>query len=286
MGLLHEKMLQDLRLKGFAWNTQRMYLSCARQFAAYHHRSPAEMGEDEIRHYLLHLVEKKEVSPATHFMHVAALKFLYRTTLGRPEEVERVPWPKVPRKLPDILSGEEVERLLQAVRSVKYRAILSTAYGAGLRISEVCPLQITDIDSKRMLIHVRFGKGKKHRYVALGRRLLSELRHYWKCVRPPGPYLFPGGKPGRPIEPRSVRRAVSKAVAACGFRKRVSPHSLRHGYATHLLQLGIDIRIVQSLLGHAWLGTTNRYTHLTARHVGRLPSPLDLLGTKQGRQLG
>lgn len=244
------------------------------------------MGEKEIREYLLYLVNDNHVHPATHRMYVAALKFLYVTTLRRPAEVAHIPWPKVPRTLPDILSGQEVESLLEAVRSVKHRAILMTAYGAGLRIAEACSLRISDIDSKRMLIHVRDGKGSKDRYVMLSERLLPYLRYYWRTARPPEPYLFPGGKPGEPITTSAVGRVLRKALTGCAFAKRITVHSLRHGFATHLLELGTDIRTIQRLLGHASIQTTARYTHVSAQHVGRTKSPLDLLGTKQGEILG
>jgi site-specific recombinase XerD len=279
-------MLADMKLKGFARSTQQEYLLRARHFAQHYMRSPAEMGKPELRDYLLHLINEKKVSPATHHMYVASLKFLYATTLDRPEEVAKIPWPKVPRTLPDILSGEEVECLLQSVHSVKHRAILMSAYGAGLRVSEVCCLKRDDIDSKRMLLHIRHAKNSKHRYVTLSERLLRFLRYYWKITRPPGDYLFPGRNPGGHISDDGVRWALRKAVAEAGLTKRITPHSLRHGFATHLLELGEDIRTVQQLLGHASIQTTARYTKVTAKHLGRIKSPLDLLGTKKGKTLG
>ena len=161
-----------------------------------------------------------------------------------------------------------------------------TAYGAGLRIAEACSLRISDIDSKRMLIHIRDGKGSKDRYVMLSERLLPYLRYYWRTAHPPEPYLFPGGKPGEPITTRAVGRVLRKALTGCAFSKRITVHSLRHGFATHLLELGTDIRTIQRLLGHASIQTTARYTYVSAQHVGRTKSPLDLLGTKQGETLG
>ncbi|MFQ5473388.1 MAG: tyrosine-type recombinase/integrase, partial [Dehalococcoidia bacterium] len=224
MGQLHQKMQADLELRGFATTTQTEYLRRARHFAAHYMRSPVEMGEQEIRDYLLYLVNEKRVRPATHRMYVAALKFLYTVTLGRPDSVVNIPWPKVPRPLPDILSGEEIERLLAAVRGIKHRAILMTAYGAGLRISEACTLEIGDVDSQRMLIHIRYAKGAKDRYVMLSERLLVSLRHYCRRARPRGPYLFPGGKPDRAITPGAVQRVLRKAVVDCALAKRVTPH--------------------------------------------------------------
>jgi site-specific recombinase XerD len=286
MGFLSEKMLADMQLKGFAPSTKKEYLLRARNFAKHYMRSPADMGELEIRHFLLNLIHEKKASPATHHMYVASLKFLYSTTLGRPEEVDCIPWPKVPRTLPDILSGEEIEQLFQSFQSIKHRVILMSAYGEGLRISEVCPLEIPDIDSKRMLVHVRGGKGSKDRYIKLSERLLITLRCYFKKTRPPGPYLFPGRNPDSHISPDAVRRVLSKVVAECGFTKRVTPHSLRHSFATHLLELGEDIRTIQRMLGHASIRTTERYTYVTDKHLSRKKSPLDLLGTKKGKVLG
>ena len=229
MGCLSsEKMLADMKLKGFARSTQEEYLLRARHFAAHYMRSPAEMGEPEIRDYLIHLVNEKKASPASHHMYVASLKFLYATTLNRPEEVAKIPWPKKPRTLPDILSGEEVDCLLHSVHSVKHRAILMSAYGAGLRVSEVCCLKHSDIDSKRMLLHIRHAKNSKDRYVTLSERLLSFLRYYWKTTRPRGEYLFPGRNPGGHISDDGVRWALRKAVAEAGLTKRITPHSLRH----------------------------------------------------------
>jgi site-specific recombinase XerD len=280
MGLLHDKMLADMRLRNFAENTRQTYLQQARDFAAHFRRSPAEMGEQEIRDFLLHLTQDKHISPATHHVYVGALKFLYRVTLGRPEEVERIPWPKVPRKLPDILSRGEVEQLLNSVRSIKYQAILMIAYGAGLRVSEICSLKLTDIDSERMLIHV-CGKGRKDRYVRLSHRLLAVLRAYWRKARPQGPYLFPGPNPERPLTRAAVHRVLKAIEARCGLAKRVTMHRLRHAYATHLLELGVDLLSIQHLLGHSSLRTTLRYLHMSGQHLGSVVSPLDRLGTRR-----
>jgi site-specific recombinase XerD len=248
-------------------------------------RSPAEMGEREIRDFLLAL-SFEQASPETLKMHVAALKFLYGTTLRRPEEIVALPWPKVPHRLPDILSGTEVDALLGAVEPLLHRAVVMTAYGTGLRIREACSLRIDDIDSKRKLIHVREGKRGRDRYVMLPDRLRDFLRLYWRQVRPSGPYLFPGQKPARPITPHAVRNALAKGIGKAGIKKRVTMHALRHGFATHLLEGGTDIRIIQALLGHASIRSTMRYTRVTTKHVGRVVSPLDILGTDKARILG
>lgn len=285
MGHIRDKMKEDLELRGFAATTQKEYLQRAQNFVAHFRRPPTEMGEQEIRAFLLHLVNERGVSAATHHMYVAAIKFLYATTLKRPMEVASIPWPKKPQHLPDILTGDEVVRLFRAIHSIKHRAILMAAYGAGLRISEACSLQINDIDSSRMLIHVREGKRSKDRYVMLSERLLSVLRGYWGSARPARPYLFPGMIPIRPITTGAVQRALHEVVSNCGFTKRVTAHSLRHGFATHLLETGTDIRVIQRLLGHSSIQTTARYTKVAASHIVRTKSPLDLLGTEGGRVL-
>jgi site-specific recombinase XerD len=286
MGRIRERMEADLELKGFARTTRKEYLLRVRHFVAHFGRSPDELGEKDVRQFLLHLVRDRGVRATTHRMYVAALRFLLVVTLQRPEVVAAIPWPKVPRTLPEILSGGEVERLLAAVRSLKHRALLMTAYGAGLRISEACTLEVGDIDSKRMFIHVREGKRGKDRYVMLSPKLLDALRLHWRRSRPRGRYLFPGGFPGAPISASAVHRVLKKAVADAGLTKRVTFHSLRHGFATHLLETGADIRTIQKLLGHSSIQTTARYTAVTKQHIGRTRSPLDLLGTPAARALG
>ena len=235
------------------------------------------MGEQEIRGFLLHLVRDRQASPATLDMYVNALKFLYNITLKRPEVVKGISHPKRPKTLPVILSPEEVLRVFAAIRSVKHKAIIATAYAAGLRISEVCGLRIADIDSQRMRIHVRSGKGKKDRYVMLGESLLALLRQYYQKVRPQGEYLFPGYKPQRPICTTAVSQVLRKVIRETGLAKKVTMHTLRHCFATHLLEAGTDIRILQVLLGHSSIRTTLRYTHITDRLVQKLVSPLDMI---------
>ena len=198
-------------------------------------------------------------------MYVAGIRFLYGVTLDRPEVAKRIPWPKVPRKQPDILSGTEVTHLLAAIESVKHRVVLTAAYGAGMRVSEACRLQVGDIDSQRGLIHIRQGKGSRDRHVMLGDRLLSALREYWSLTRPQGPYLFPGQRPGTSVSATAVRTALHAAVAKAGISKRVTPHVLRHSFATHLLEAGADIRVIQVLLGHQSIRTTAHYTQLSQR---------------------
>jgi site-specific recombinase XerD len=287
MGMLSEKMVEDLRLRNRSEITQRCYLGCARRFVGYFdNRPPAKLGERELREFLLHLVEERGVSPATHHQHVAALRFLYTVTLRRPEAVAAIPYPKVPKRLPEIPSGSEVERLLSCITSVKYRAICSVAYAAGLRIHEACTLKVQDIDSARGLIHVREGKGKKARQVMLGERLLQQLREYWRIYHPKGEWLFPSNaSPDRPVNVHTVRAALHQAAKAARLKRKVTPHLLRHSFATHMLEMGTDLRVIQMLLGHSSFRSTQRYAQLQANYLRRIKSPLDLLGKPEGQIL-
>lgn len=286
MGKLRDKMVQDLELRCCAPKTCKEYLRCARDFVAYHRRPPEQMGEGEVRDYLLFLATERKVGPATRKMHLAAVKFLYDVTLGRPEVVARIPWPKVHSALPDILSGTEIQRLLDAIPSTKHRAIVMTTYGLGLRISEVCRLGVEDIDSKRMLVHVRAGKRARDRFVPLPERVLFTLRRYWVADRLKGLQLFPGSAPGSVVSDSAVRDHLQAAAAKAGLPKRVTPHVLRHSFATHLLELGTDLRVIQMLLGHQSIRTTVRYTRVTDKHLARTRSPVDVLGTPEAKKIG
>jgi integrase/recombinase XerD len=277
MGKLHDQMEGDLILKAYSPHTQKAYLRGARHFARHYMRPPQEMGEQEVRDFLLHLVRDRNASPATQDMYVNALKFLYAVTLKRPEVVKDLSHPKRPKTLPVILSPAEVLRVFAAIHSVKYKAIIATAYAAGLRISEVCSLSVSNIDSLRMRIHIRSGKGKKDRYVMLGESLLTLLRQYYQAVRPQGKYLFTGQKPHSHISTSSVSLVLRQVIRETGLLKKVTMHTLRHCFATHLMEAGTDIRILQGLLGHSSILTTMRYTHITDRLVQKLVSPLDIL---------
>jgi len=284
MGELYQKMSQDLAIKNLAAGTRDQYLRCCGGFARYHMRSPREMGLGEIKDYLGQMV-REGAGPEKLKMHVAGLKFLYGITLDREEIAKKIPWPKVPHKKPDILSPSEVERLLEAAMSAsQVSAVVSmAAYSAGLRISEACRLRPEDIDSTRKLIHVRLGKGGKDRFVMLSPRLLEILRGYWVQVRPQGGWLFPGRKPGKPITRNAVEKAIDVAAAKAKLRKKVTPHLLRHSFATHLLEDGTDIRVIQVLLGHSSIRTTARYTQVSERHIGSVKSPLDKLRVRRVR---
>jgi site-specific recombinase XerD len=286
MGDPKERMKGDLELRCYSKCTAENYLLYALRFAKYFMVSPAKMGEAAVREYLLHLKRDEKAGPATLKGNVAALKFLYTHTLKRPEEVASIPWPKVPRPLPDILSGSEVGCLLTSIHSFHHRAVTMTAYGSGLRIGEACSLKPGDIDSKRMLIHIRDGKRQRERFVMLPKRVLEWLREYWRMARPKSDWLFPGRDPKQHMSREAVAEAIRKAAKEAGITKHVTPHILRHSFATHLLETGTDIRTIQVLLGHNSIRTTERYTHVSCAHVGRVKSPLDLIGTKEGEPLG
>lgn len=285
MGQLRDQMLEDLQLRGYARGTCKQYVDCARAFVAYHRRPPREMGELEVREYLMHLAEVRHASPATRKMHVAGIKFLYEVTLRRPEVVAAIPWPKVAHGLPQILSGSETLRLLEGIESVKYRAIVMTTYGCGLRISEVCSLKTDDIDSQRMVLRVD-GKGGRQRYVLLPERVLFMLRRYWVAEHPKKPWLFPGEQRGCCVSAAAVRYHLHASARKADLTKRVTPHVLRHSFATHLLELGTDVRVIQMLLGHRSIRTTVRYTRVTNQLITSTQSPVDVLGTPAQRKIG
>lgn len=280
MGTLHDRMQDDLKLKNYAPGTAQQYLSCARRFVEHFGVSPVQLDEQAVRQYMLAMGKKR--SPSTVKMHVAAIRFLYEVTLRSPQVVVGLHFPKVPHRLPDILSREEVWRLLEAVEPPKYRAVLVTAYGAGLRLSEACSLLTTDIDSGRGVIHVRDGKRSRDRYVMLSAKLLATLREYWKLYRPAVPVLFPGERPQSCVSHAAVRMALREALGKTGITKRVTPHSLRHAFATHLLEDGADIRTIQALLGHGSIRSTARYTQVSVAHICKTRSPLDRLPAQPG----
>lgn len=273
---LRQRMLEDMGIRNFAENTQLSYVQQVSAFARYFDRSPEELGPEQIRVYQSHLVQTRKLAPSSVGTATAALRFLYRVTLKRDWTPDDIPMPKKPFKLPVVLSPEEVTLFLASVGNLKHHTILMTAYAAGLRVSEATHLKVTDVDSQRMVIRVDQGKGNKDRYVMLSPRLLQALRSYWTAVRPTL-WLFPGDIPGRPITRDAVGQACQKAHRACGITKPITPHSLRHAFATHLLESGTDVRRIQLLLGHRSLATTSRYLKIATSTVCATTSPLDLL---------
>jgi site-specific recombinase XerD len=277
MGAISDRMDGDLRLRGLSEVTRAEYLRCARQFVAHYRVSPDRLGAEDVRRYLLHLVEHRHFSPANMKLHIAAIKFLYTVTLDRPDVVEHVRFPKVPVKLLDIPSPSEVAAVLSELRSPMYRTLLCCAYGAGLRVSEACTLCVGDIDAQRMVLVVRDGKGGRDRYALLSPVLLDLLRRYYKATRPPLPYLFQGRIPGRPVPAEGVQTALRMALRRSGVSKRITPHSLRHAFATHSLESGTDLRVIQVLLGHANIRATVRYVHVSTATIAATRSPLDAI---------
>jgi len=258
MTLLRERMQHDMLIRNLAENTQTSYLLQVSSFAKHFHRSPELLGPEEIRAWLVHLREERKLAPASLGPTIGALRFLYRVTLKRDWSDEDFPLPRKPVRLPVILSLEEITTFFGSIASLKQRTILMTAYAAGLRVSEVVHLKVTDIDSQRMMIRIRQGKNRKDRYVMLSPRLLEILRTYWRDAHPRD-WLFPGDIPGRPISRDAVALACRVARQRSGIQKPITPHSLRHAFATHLLEAGTDVRRIQLLMGHRSLSTTAKY---------------------------
>ena len=273
---LRQRMLEDMGIRNLAENTQLSYLQQVSAFANHFHRSPEALGPEQVRAYQVYLVEDRKLAASSICIAVSALRFLYKVTLKQPWAPDDLPMPKKPFRLPVVLSPEEVLHFLSCVDSLKHRTILTTLYAAGLRVSEATHLKVTDIDSQRMVLRVEQGKGNKDRYVMLSPRLLQALRAYWTVGRP-APWLFPGDIAGRPITRDAVGQACQKAHRACGIPKPITPHSLRHAFATHLLESGTDLRRIQLLLGHRSLATTSRYLKIATSTVCATTSPLDLL---------
>jgi len=277
MGQLHDRMAQDLVLRNFSPATRRNYLLYCRKFAAFYRRSPADLGEDDIRTFLLHGIEVQQLSYESYRQIYAALKFLYTVTLNRPWQIEHIPFPrKRVRSLPVVLHADELRALFEAFVRPGFRMLFMACYAAGLRINEACHLQVADIDSQRMLIRVRHPKGGQERDTLLSPRLLHELRAYWRQERP-APWLFPGSTPAAPVSADFARQAFAKACRDAGLTRHCTPHSLRHSFATHLLEAGVDVVVLQKLLGHTSIRTTSRYTHVSTALIQAVVSPLDLL---------
>lgn len=279
MGAFRDRMDGDLRLRGLSEVTRAEYLRCAHQFVAHFRISPDHLGVADVRRYLLYLIDERHFSPSNMKIHIAAIKFLYNVTLDRPDVVAGVRFPKVPLKLLDIPSPSEVAAVLSELKSPMYRTLLFCAYGAGLRVSEAAKLCVGDIDAKRMVIVVRDGKGGRDRYATLSPVLLDALRSYYKAARPPQPFFFQGRIPGRPVPVEGVQTALRMALHRSGVSKRITPHSLRHAFATHCLESGTDLRVIQVLLGHANIRSTVRYVHVSASTIAAARSPLDAIAS-------
>jgi len=258
MTSLRKRMTEDLKLRNYSPKTISAYTSGVAAFAKHFGKSPHRLGTQHIRQYQIFLVEEKKVAWGTFNQIVCALRFFYQTTLGRKAIIDHIPFPKQEKKLPVVLSTREINALFAAVDNLKHRTVLMTMYGAGLRVSEAVNLQISDIDGDRMLIRVRQGKGKRDRYVSLSPTLLKSLRRYWKAYKPKS-WLFPGRSPDHYLSPSAVQRACSWARTKARISKPVTTHSMRHCFATHLLETGMDLRKIQLLLGHGSLSTTGVY---------------------------
>jgi integrase/recombinase XerD len=274
---IRQRMTEDMQVRNLALNTQMSYVQQVSLFARHFNKSPDQLGPEDIRAYQVYLTNEKKLVPGSILIAVAALRFLYKVSLKKDWTFEDViPAPKKPQKLPVVLSPEEVLQFLECVGSTKHRAILTTCYAAGLRISEAVRLKPTDVDSQRMVIRVDQGKGRKDRYVMLSPKLLDTLRSYWRAIQPKG-WLFDGDVPGQPISTSAVELACQKARRLSGIGKPITPHSMRHAFAVHLLESGTDVRTIQLLLGHRSLATTARYLRIATSKVCSTSSPLDLL---------
>ena len=275
MSPLRRRMIEDMTIRNLSPATQQSYVNAVAKFSRHVGKSPDQLDVEDVRAYQVHLVAGG-ISWSGLNQIVCALRFFYGVTLGQADVPERIAHARMPQKLPEVLSADEVVRFLEVVPSLKSRAALTPAYAAGLRVSEVVHLKLVDIDSARMMIRVEQGKGRKDRYVMLSTQLLAILRTYWRLSRPTL-WLFPGRERARPLDPTVLHAACRSASAAAGLTKRVTVHTLRHSFATHLLEGGTDIRIIQALLGHRDLTTTARYTAVATSTLAGTPSPLDRL---------
>ncbi len=277
MSILRQRMIEDLRIRNYAPKTITTYIGRVAAFAQYFGRSPADLDSEHIREYQVFLVDDKQVSWPVFNQTVCALRFLYKISLGRNDAIEHIPFPRHQKKLPVVLSRQEVVRLFDNLPNLKHRTVLMTLYGAGLRLGEALGLQILDVDSQRMVLHVRQGKGRKDRYVTLQPTLLTQLQEYWKAYRPVEPWLFNGNNPDCPLGLATIQKATQKARSRAGLSKAVSPHILRHCFATHLLEGGCSLHTIQVLLGHRSLQTTGVYLHVASGQGSNQDGMADLL---------
>jgi site-specific recombinase XerD len=277
MNTLRQQMINDMVLRGMAKRTQDAYVAAVKGLAKYYRRSPDLICEREVQRYLVHLIEERRLSESTCNQVCNGLRFFYRLSLGRSETEFTLPPRRQAQRLPEILSREEVGRLFEAAANGRHRAVLMSTYAAGLRVSEVVRLRTGDIDAERLSIRIEQGKGKKDRYTCLSKRLLAELRGYWHAYRPARPWLFATRDGRGPISIDAAQKMFYAAKRRAGICKRTGIHGLRHAFATHSLEAGVDLHTIQRLLGHGHLGTTMRYFHLAQRHLMNTTSPLDLL---------
>ncbi|NFG28831.1 integrase [Clostridium botulinum] len=276
MSKLRNKMIIDMNLKGFSSGTIKRYVQCVINFSKFYNKSPEFLGEEEIKNYLYYNITEKKLKKATIRMHYSALKFLYVVTLNKPNEIIKIPRMKEDKSLPSVLSKEEVKRLLDATDNIKHKALLMLIYSAGLRANEAVTLKISDIDSANMKIFVNKGKGNKDRYTILSQITLDVLRTYWKEYKPEE-YLFPGKLQNTPLTIRAIELVVKNSLKKAGIKKKASLHTLRHSFATHLLEDGTDIFYIQKLLGHSSISTTTIYLHLRGIAYQTIKSPLDTM---------
>lgn len=277
MTALRERMLRDMQIRNLSPTTQYGYLRAVEGLARYYGRPPDQISQREVEDYIAHLFTERRYASGSCHGAVTGLRFFYMTTLGLKPSEFLLPSLRRSSSLPDILSLQEIERLLAAVKNLKHRALLMTTYGGGLRVGEVVRLRVADIQSDRMMIHIEQGKGRKDRYTLLSRRVLDTLRIYWRIYRP-GVWLFPSYT-DRPMAVRSPQKVYRRAIEAAGIPRKGGIHTLRHCFATHLLEAGVDLRTIQLLMGHRSIISTMRYLHVTSKSLQGIPSPLDLLET-------
>jgi site-specific recombinase XerD len=284
MGKLRDLMDRDLQIRGYSAGTRYQYLSCVTAYVRHFMKPPDQLTLEHVNQYQLHLTQDRKVDWKTFNVHVCAVRFFYKVTLRRDWDMQRIPYQKSRRQLPEVLSTQEVKALLETPSNIKHRAVLATLYAGGLRASEVTHLRIQDIDSQRMLMRIEQGKGGKDRYVPLSTRLLAMLREYWKGERPQT-WLFPGRDPQKPLSRECLSEICVRARKAAGILKPAHPHTLRHSFATHLLESGVNILVVKKLLGHRSLRTTEIYLHVAKTYLEDTPSPLDLLPDLRNAQV-
>jgi integrase/recombinase XerD len=272
---LRKRYVEGLRLKNFSPNTIKVYVDSMAAFAKFSGRSPADLGEEDVRKYLVHLFDKG-LSRSQFVLQLNALRHFYKDTLKQPDWLKELSRPKTERRLPVVLSQDEVRRMFDVVKNIKHKALFMVAYDAGLRLSEIRHLRVDDLDSKRMVIRIRQGKGKKDRYARLTPALLELLREYWRAYKPPT-LLFPGSGPDKPYSFATPGQLLKKACRKARITKRVSMHTLRHSFATHLLEAGTNLRVIQVLLGHGSIKTTAWYTHISLEQLRNAPSTMQLI---------